>query len=241
MCRDPIYEKGGANLNRFIANSSISFIDISGCFVLPVILIPPEQNPFLWTCHTAMQQCHTTIKEWRDLGYHFAADLLEHFINGGNGDYIPFPDNIAEIISNGHSDTCKKVAEVVCGGTGTQRQILIKPDDENDSNIRWWYLGSNKNMLYAYGGARITISGTAIFDNTGRWSGEFDVEIKDKYEWVKADGFADIVKEYLSRLYSQTYDAAVYLQQNCGKKVFSHVANFDVTCTGCCQQVGSQR
>ena len=129
----------------------------------------------------------------------------------------------------------------VCEGTGTQRQILIKPDDENDSNIRWWYLGSNKNMLYAYGGARITISGTAIFDNTGSWSGEFDVEIKDKYEWVKADGFADIVKEYLSRLYSQTYDAAVYLQQNCGKKVFSHVANFDVTCTGCCQQVGSQR
>ena len=72
-------------------------------------------------------------------------------------------------------------------------------------------------------------------DGKGPTYGIFNVEIEDYYEWVKDDGAMDKIKEFLSRLASSAYDAAVYMQKNCGNKSFGHKESFSLECNGCCE------
>ena len=84
-------------------------------------------------------------------------------------------------------------------------------------------------MLYAYGGAKLYAKGCAT-KKGGKWTGEFEVEVHDLYEFVKEDGFLDYVKQGLSSAFSPAYSAAVYLEKNCGKTEFNHEAKFKITC-----------
>ena len=72
-------------------------------------------------------------------------------------------------------------------------------------------------------------------DGKGPTYGIFNVEIEDYYEWVKDDGAMDKIKEFLSRLALSAYDAAVYMQKNCGNKSFGHKESFSLECNGCCE------
>ena len=81
-------------------------------------------------------------------------------------------------------------------------------------------------MLFAYGGARATISGCP--DQNG--GGTFKVKMADLYEWVKDDELLDPVKEGLSKMASPAYNSAAYLEAVRGFKTFRHELEFELKC-----------
>jgi len=233
VSRDPIGEFGGRNLYGFAFNATTFRVDKDGRFVFPVVIIPPDTVPTTWTCSSAKARCQDKIDEWKENGYDLAVDLFDHYLDNSGDGYSLSDENIEELKEHAGDKICSKVGDAVCGMAGSPRSISIAPEDEDDSNVRWWYMGSDRNMLYAYGGARLKVSGDATMDGAN-WSGTFTVTLADKYEWDKTDGLSDEVKETLSALWSDAYSAALYLQENCGYSPFEHSTAFELPCSGCC-------
>ena len=222
----------------YCMNKAVNCFDVLG--LTPSMPYPqpgPTPLPPAWDCNSAALKCRECIQEWRRLGYDFAADLFEYYLDTSpeKGGFVASNENIKEIMNHSSEKICGMVKGVACAGSRYSKNIKIEPKDKSDSNIRWWYIGSDKNMLYAYGGARLTVSGDVSFECEKKWSGMFSVEIEDLYEWVKDDGTMDKIKEFLSRLASSAYDAAVYLQKKCGNKSFGHKESFSLECNGCCE------
>ena len=222
----------------YCMNRAVNCFDVLG--LTPSMPYPqPGPTPLspAWDCKSAALKCRECIQEWRRLGYDFAADLFEYYLDTSpeKGGFVASNENIKEIKNHSSEKICGMVKDVACAGSRYSKKIQIEPKDKSDSNIRWWYIGSDKNMLYAYGGGRLTVSGLASFECEKKWHGIFNVEIEDYYEWVKDDGAMDKIKEFLSRLASSAYDAAVYMQKNCGNKSFGHKESFSLECNGCCE------
>ncbi len=137
-----------------------------------------------------------TIRRWERRGYLFAANLMKAYLRKQT--YKPTDIDIAEVIKHGGEKICKEIA-ISSKPNGTVNIVPVK----DDSNIRWLYRGHNKNMLYAYGGARLTASG--CYNANGK--GVFKVKLADLYEWAKPD---ERWKETISRVFSYAYDMATY-------------------------------
>ncbi len=214
LIRDPLEEDGGLNLYGFVGNEPLNKYDILG---------------LSWTLSSAKKQIRDEITNWRSSGYIFAANLLEHFL-GGRGPiaYSPSASDIAEIQVQGKKKICSKIAKVIGNKKGVV-EVDIEPEGD-DSNIRWWYIGSNKNMLYAYGGARLKAEGKPCVSGNGAWKETFQVELKDLYEFDKSG--LENAKQFASELFSKAYSAAVHLEQVGTSSSFSHEAKFDLECSG---------
>jgi hypothetical protein len=110
--------------------------------------------------------------------------------------------------------------------------VFIRHDPEEGSNVRWWYLGSNKNMLYAFGGADLDVTGCAKFSGD-TWSGDFHVTLRDEYEYAKS-GIGGGIKQFISEAASRSYTAGVYLERVCGQKTFWNDVKLKMKCSGEC-------
>jgi hypothetical protein len=84
----------------------------------------------------------------------------------------------------------------------------------------------DKNMLYAYGGARATVNGCI---GSAEGHGTYKIKVADLYEWEKPD---ERWKELLSSATNSAYAAAVYLQREHGYPTYRHELEIDITCDG---------
>jgi hypothetical protein len=97
--------------------------------------------------------------------------------------------------------------------------------DGGGSNIRWLYVGDDKNMLNAFGGADMSLEGCAHIKSDGTISGKFLGKISDLYEWDKS-GFGGNLKQFASQVLSSAYDAAFDLQTRFGYPTFDNEVKF---------------
>lgn len=173
------------------------------------------------------------IRYWRAKGYHFAADLFTHFLKNTSNDYQPTKANINEVKKHGKEKICKTISEYACDkrpAGSSLWDIEMKPKSDDDSNIRWYYIGDNKNMLLAYGGARFSATGCVQHGKDAT----FAVTLKDRYEWVKDDEFLDPLKQAASSTISRAYMAAVILESKFGYSTFEHEIQFELKCNVTC-------
>jgi len=197
-----------------------------------------------WDHCLALKALEDQIAEWRRKEYNFAADLMEYFASmGGPYDYVPTAANIEEVKEHGkgrildviYRETLSMQARRSTRGVpiGTMWDVSITHPGRGSgasSNIRWWPHKDNKNMLYAYGGADLNASGKVyIFDERDRWripwqwSGRVDIHLGDDYTFDVGP-----LKENLTAGWSPAYDAALWLQLNCGYQSFYHQMEFDL-------------
>lgn len=233
----------GMNLYQYVGSSPVAATDPTGLYL---------RN---WTGASAKKTVKEQITSWRGSGYNFAADLLQYFLDKkGPTDYVPSATNIAEVKTHGASKIRGEIADEL--GMYPRADFWNFPDPGNhlvnithpgkgsdeSSNIRWWPVNENKNMLYAYGGADLNATGTAtvawhtkLVPYKGRqkrrvrslaWSGTFDITLGDLYtfdsSWAKKIAYAAS---------SEAYDAALFLEQKCGQKPFYHKMSFQLTFT----------
>lgn len=204
-----------------------------------------------WTESSAREKLTEQITDWRGKGYKFAADLMQHFLDKkGPTDYVLTSVNKNEVYKHAKHKICQKITEHAIVAAHGAVEVGLKPGksypvsithpgkgSEEGSNIRWWYVGSNKHMLYAYGGADLNVSGTGtpVLLKRGSnlqefWirvlSGTFGFSLGDKYEFDKSGS----LKDTLSAAVSDAYDAAWYLETECGYRSFYHIYEGSITC-----------
>jgi RHS repeat-associated protein len=238
LSRDPIGEYGGLNLYGFVQNRPSSQHDIFGLGLL------------IHTCETATKAISKLIEEWKSHGYFLAAALFQRFLDNDNSNFTCTDEHKEEIKRNGSPLICTKIGEYFC----TQKSSIDieyeeSPENKDDSNVRWdpWFLPfspqapenlnrpgkHNKNMLYAFGGARLTIKATG-YKRGPLWTATADIKLEDTWEFVKSDGLLDDLKQTGSSIVGPAYRAAVHLQESCGVKTFSHSCELSIWCSGCC-------
>ncbi len=225
LSRDPIGERGGLNLYGFVNNDPVNSWDYLGMMPPEHIMdrrlgIGPGGTPagHLGTPPSeakARGVLWAEIAKWQSKGYWFAANLLEAY--AVKRTYKPTERDKAEVIKHGG----EKICELIKAEAGSNGAVNIVPV-KDDSNIRWWYRGDNKNMLFAYGGARVTASGCYV-----NGKGVFKVKIADLYEWAKPD---EPLKETLSAIWSYPYSMALHLQKAHNYPTFRHEIEFELTC-----------
>jgi hypothetical protein len=203
-----------------------------------------------WTLRTACAQLRGQITAWRTSGYNFAADLMQYFMDGkGPQDYTPTKANIDEVKQHGRGRILDMVFYHIWNGsastdppaTGTYNINITHPGKGSTapSNIRWWYVRDDKNMLNAYGGADLNVTGKVhtirrdivlgLFlraaPDDWRWMGMTQVRLGDLYTFDSTSG----PKTYVSAQWDESYDAALWLERNCGFKPFYHEMSFDLS------------
>ncbi len=218
----------------------------------PVIQLAPKGG---WDEKSARRACKGQIAKWRAAKYNFAANLLQYFLSKrGLKDYSHTSADLAEIKKYAALKICDRIGDVVnqkvyrCPynncylvfkhGPGVVNVIIFHPGkgSSKPSNIRWWYVFSNKNMLYAYGGADLNVKGQATIKEKTTWyifkkrtwKGTFDVALGDKYTYDSTSS----AKTWLSSVFSNAYEAALWLERSRhGYKSFYHNAKFNLTCS----------
>jgi RHS repeat-associated protein len=232
--RDMIGERGGMNLYGFVGNDGLNEWDLLG-LLMPGVGLPgpppipgPGSGPPTEKYHRA--RLEGAIKRWRGLEYNFAADLMQHFLDKSNANYPVTQDNINEVKKHGKKKICEEISKYACKnrlGKRAMWYIIMDPKDANDSNVRWWaYSDDSMNMLYAYGGARLSARGCA---EQGK-DAKFKITLKDKYEWVKNDSWDDPFKQFLSSVLSPEYASGVELESYYGYPTFSHELTTEIEC-----------
>jgi hypothetical protein len=187
------------------------------------------------------------IRDWElNEGWHMAPHLLKHFIDKkGPNPYIPQEDDVTEVKAQSQSLVKYYLFLKAVNGKLTLRNgetFTFGPD-----SVRWLptdavraaVIGAgaiwgkresaivvNDPMFYAFGGARLSISGTVsnvkrdvstvTFDVTA------DVTIHDTYEFSDKGAVGE-------RLWWQAYKAAYYLQTQKGYKGFEDEVKFSQT------------
>lgn len=196
-------------------------------------------------------ECLAIVKEqiadWRTMKYTYAANLLQYFIDKkGPRDYLPTTADIQEVRQHGR----QKIASLIDAyvnevkspgsykegmptiyryGPGKINVKIFHPGKGStaSSNIRWWYVGSDKNMFYAFGGADLNVNGVATLSVSGRkriWSGSFNVSVGDRYAFESKSK----LKTMISAISSNAYDAALKLERTYGYKPFYHKATLQL-------------
>ncbi|MDZ4199028.1 MAG: RHS repeat-associated core domain-containing protein, partial [Kiritimatiellia bacterium] len=157
--RDPIGEVGGNNLYACCRNDLNNRIDLRGLAYDPYEGFSnawdlwggddqggvPEEWGSEWEAN-ARKKLRATIRDWRKLGYNYAADLMQAFLDR-TGHYSPSQSNIEEVKTHGKSQICKVISKHACASISKNSgsvYVQISPKDDNDSNIRWLYIGYNK-------------------------------------------------------------------------------------------------
>ena len=249
MNRDPVVERGGINIYGLVGNGQLNDSDALGLMSSCGGMWPHHCNPNTpwvpeptetWTCESATDFLRAKIEEWRkdpELQYKYAADILEAYLDQ-DADLIDPEDHIKEIKKEGGPLICSTIGAAVCASSSSSSfYVNIKPKDENDSNIRWWIGISNPHMFNAIGGGRLTATGMAYKERGGAWKGTFQINIRDKYEFIKDDSRGDGAKQWISELFARSYRAAVYLEEHCGIKPIDHEVSFSLDCRGCCPTI----
>jgi len=231
--RDPIEELGGVNLHAFISNKAINDIDILGLAMGPEGRGNHMGGPE-WTCESAREHLNEVVKKWKDQ-YPAAAKILGKFLEG-NGDDHDFSNDAAfvnEIKEKGKSIICGRISAEVCKDP-KRGETNVNLDSVN---IRWNPSLPDQNaMFYAYGGARLSVNGTATVGRALFWNGTFDVTLGDRYVFLgNLDGKG---KGFISNTFGKAYRAGRHLQENCKGQnpaaPFSHTTSFSIDCNGCC-------
>lgn len=224
------YAAGDANLYRYVGNQPTTKRDPSGLKE--------------WDEESAREEVNRQIEDWRKDGYNLAADLLAHWLEQDGSKFMYTESHIKEICNNGLPVIRQKVfgeinrthypyGTTLFGssyvyGTGTHELSIQQPKSEG-ANVRWWYGVSNTNMLYAFGGARVSVNGTFTVTNNYNWrvgrvrrvSQDLCVTIEDTYNF-DTGGF----KQSASSFASEAYEAAVYLDSVEGYVDFDHGVAF---------------
>jgi hypothetical protein len=222
----------GMNLYQYVRGNPVTALDPMGLKA--------------WTEATAKAELTKQITSWRGSGYNFAADLMQHFVDKkGPQDYTPTQANIDEVKKHGRDRILDEVFGHIWKGhgidppdTGVYNVNITHPGKGSnaESNIRWWYIGDNKNMLYAYGGADLNVTGKAytiqnrkivlgvfLVRTDWHWSGNINVRLGDLYTFDSS-----WAKKTLSAAWSDPYDAALWLETKCSYKPFYHEMTFDL-------------
>ena len=239
LTRDSISERGSINIYAMTGNSVIDNIDRLGLQGMPgQAYLPPSmggwnaplpmEGPVFWTEDFAREVIAERIKEWETKGYMFAARLFRHFLEKkGPAQYIAQGDDIKEIKEHGAKYICSKVSEFIGNKTGVIH-VDVRPENEDDSNVRWWPFISDPNMLYAYGGARLNVSGDVCVIQAGAWHARLNVSLRDDYTFVKP--ILEKWRQWGSELIDSAYYGAVVLQAQYGYKAFVHEEKFELQC-----------
>ena len=182
LSRDPIVEEGGENLYGMVRNDAVNEIDVLGLVGLYPRTPGLDGNMTPWLPGSfnearSRSRIEREIEAWRGKGYNFAANLLESYLHKKGG-YTPTEADIDEVKTQGKTKICelikKEVGKASSGSVGPTWLSIVPQGSQ--SNVRWLYSGSdNKNMLFAYGGARTTISGCP----DSRGGGTFNVKMTD--------------------------------------------------------------
>lgn len=186
-----------------------------------------------WDESSARAECEGQIESWRADGYNFAANLMQYFIEKkGPAEYPTTTADIDEVKTHAGEKICDVIGDFVEERSDSPGEVPVtishdgKGSDQS-SNIRWWYLVSDKNMLYAYGGGDLNVNGLATVHGDS-WSGTFQVSLGDEYAYESKSR----LKTWLSAVWSRAYDAALWLERsNLGYQSFYHTARFTLTCT----------
>lgn len=146
------------------------------------------------------------------MGHNVAAYFMEKFLDPNTPDLVELKGELLnELNKVGKEQMCNDFADIY---SENEAKIIEL------SQIKLRYFAGY--MRNAYGGVRFTGKITQLNEN--------EIKIKGKLEdyYVYSTG----LKAYLSSLLSVSYDAALYLENNCSKqiKTFHTLANINFTC-----------
>ncbi len=222
----------GMNVYEYVGSKPVNALDPNGLKT--------------WTRDSARAEVKKQITTWRGKGYNFAADLMQYFLDKkGPADYVPTQANIDELKNHGTIKILDLILYHIAPSctlpdTGTYNVNIAHPGKGSnvESNIRWpYYQGTKKNMLYAYGGADLNVTGKVfviqeyksflmvlVVKGEWYWSGRVKVSLGDLYTFDSS-----YLKKTASAWRSDPYDAALWLETKCGYKPFYHKMEFDLS------------
>ncbi len=222
--RDPAGEAGGVNLYGMISGGIINALDYLGLTE--------------WTQDTAIAQVKKTVVKWKGL-YPFASRLMNYWVTENEKgihigkkllpNYKPTQIDIDEVKKKGGDRIKKIIAHDVFKGSKT-------PMPRIKATVSGWRLDNDwlpvvhPGLFRAYGGFRLSYASnnpvTSRVDQPFHGfgarihklflSGDFVVSLNDTYTWPSE----------AAAHFSETYDAAKYLEDNCGYLPFNHYMTF---------------
>jgi hypothetical protein len=227
--------KAGVGVARSLGVSGVAKSPEDAAGVARVPNEPPRQKTaWNWTEETARARIRQQIQEWRAMRCDFAADLMEYFLSAKEKpNYQPTPANIEEAYSNSDWMIRRLIVEAFnrgtahnTGGRPTSMGIVVKKEP-----VRWdiyrggsggppvpsW--GRNRHLFFAYGGARISVTGTVYLRPGGTHDADVTVTIEDDWDFNE-ETFG------MRGLLFDSYDATRFLQLERGYKRFSHTLTF---------------
>ncbi len=207
--RDSIGIRGDFNLYCYVGNS-FSHLDVLGDYMLPYN--PIGGLPLRWNCATARAQLINQIAEWKQMGHNTAAYFMEMFLDPDTPDLVEVKGELLNELNRvGKEQMCNDFADIYS-------ENGAKIIELSQIKLRY-FVGYMRN---AYGGVRFTGKITQLNEN--------EINIKGKLEdyYVYSTG----LKAYFSSLVNVSYDAALYLEENCSKqiKTFHTLANINFSC-----------
>jgi hypothetical protein len=172
------------------------------------------------------------IDEWRSLGYNIAANHMEHFLKNSGLNYDGNASDKVEAAVHGYAVIEAEIAKDIVEALWRNPSATSVPINILDRTVGWGLEGISSNewfnphMFNAYGGAELTVRGTATrrspYDD--RWVVvNATVIIADTYDWSPTDGGI--------RLINKVYRAANELQTAYKYGKFRTMVRFEDTYT----------
>lgn len=189
------------------------------------------RGPFKWGKHqdlpvpvdekSAINLLHVQIKEWRQKGWHFPANLLQHFVEKkGPTSYRPTEKDIEEVRRNA-GPVIKRVLEMAnpnrTNQTFSEKGHIFILDVRNAE-------GGIGYMVSTYGGFDFDVKGGSC----GHSKPILGFSTADVAATVTLTDFYSFPPGALGwrNSYSSAYGAANYLQEKHGYKPFTHTLTF---------------
>lgn len=171
------------------------------------------------------------IDEWRALGYEIAANHMEHFLKKCGLNYEEVAEK-TEAQVHGYALIKAEIAKDIAAALLKNPFATSVPITILDREVGWGLEGTtsgewnNPHMFNAYGGAELTVRGTATRRSStdSQWCvANATVIIADTYDWSPTD--------YGIRLLDKVYNAGHQLQMRFGYNKFRTMVRFEDTYT----------
>jgi hypothetical protein len=206
MAADPLgINSGDSNLYRYVQNMTLTARDPSG----------------LVTEREALGILKAQIRDWRDDGWNFPANLLQWFIDKkGARPYKPTPDDVAEVKQ--HSED---VVRFVLKQDGEWSASTNKISLHEHVFITDTLLAEGRPgyMFYTYGGFDIDVKGKGANARLRACDASLTIKLSDSY---------DFSPNTFPRLWFKEYNMAHLLQIRYKYKAFTHSLTFSHAYTG---------